>query len=112
MIIHDYETRSGKVLIKDYILRLPEDEKIDGLSVLKDMEEDKFDSLLFKRWESKVYEVYFRKHNRIFYIIADENNLYLLHACRKQKNSTEKTDSDLVRRRAKELGRLLNRIFI
>jgi phage-related protein len=112
MIIHDYETRSGKALIKDYILRLPEDEKIDGLSVLKDMEEDKFASLLFKRWESKVYEVYFRKHNRIFYIIADENNLYLLHACRKQKNSTEKTDSDLVRRRAKELGRLLNRIFI
>jgi hypothetical protein len=66
MIIHDYETRSGKTIVNDYIMHLPEDERIDGLSVLKDMEEDKFDLLLFKRWECKVYEVYFRKHNRIF----------------------------------------------
>lgn len=112
MIIHDYESRSGKALIKDYILNLPEEEKVDGLSVLRDMEDNKFDSLLFKRWESKVFEVYFRKHNRIFYIIADENNLYLLHACRKQKNKTEKTDGDLIRKRAKELGALLNKKFI
>jgi phage-related protein len=112
MIIHDYETRSGKALVKDYILNLPEEEKVDGLSVLKDMEDNKLDSLLIKRWESKVFEVYFRKHNRIFYIIADENNLYLLHACRKQKNKTEKVDGDLVKRRAKELGRLLNKNFI
>lgn len=111
MIIHDYESRSGKELVKDYILNLPEEEKIDGLSVLKDMEDNKLDSLLIKRWENKIYEVYFRKHNRIFYIIADENNLYLLHACRKQKNKTEKTDSDLVKKRAKELGRLLKKKF-
>ena len=71
MIIHDYESRSGKELIKVYILNLPEEEKIDGLSVLKDMEDNKLDSLLIKRWENKIYEVYFRKHNRIFYIIKD-----------------------------------------
>lgn len=112
MIIHDYETRSGKALVKDYILNLPEAEKVDGLSVLKDMEDNKFDALLIKRWESKVFEVYFRKHNRIFYIVADENNIYLLHACRKQKNKTEKTDGELVRKRAKELGGLLNKKFI
>lgn len=93
-------------------MSLPEEEKIDGLSVLKDMEDNKLDSLLIKKWENKIYEVYFRKHNRIFYIIADENNLYLLHACRKQKNKTEKTDGDLVKKRAKELGRLLNKKFV
>ena len=75
------------------------------------MEDNKLDSLLIKRWENKIYEVYFRKHNRIFYIIADENNLYLLHVCRKQKNKTEKTDSYLVKKRAKELGRLLKKKF-
>ena len=32
MIIHDYESRSGKELVKDYILNLPEEEKIDGLA--------------------------------------------------------------------------------
>lgn len=112
MIVHDYESRGGKELVKDYILNLPEEEKIDGLSVLQDMEDGKFDSLSIKKWESKIYEVYFRKHNRIFYIIVDENNLYLLHACRKQKNKTEKTDGDIVKKRAKELGRLLKKNFI
>lgn len=112
MIIHDYESRSGKKLVEDYILGLPEEEKIDGLSVLKDMEDNKFDSLLIKRWENKIYEVYFRKHNKIFYIIADKSNLYLLHACKKQKNRTEKNDRDLVRKRAKELGVLLKKKFI
>ena len=38
-----------------------------------------------------------------FYIIADGDNLYLLHACRKQKNRTEKKDKNIVIKRAKEL---------
>lgn len=59
MIIHDYESRSGKELVKDYILNLPEEEKIDGLSVLKDMEDNKLDSLLIKRWENKYMKYIF-----------------------------------------------------
>ena len=59
-----------------------------------------------------MYEVYFYKHNRIFYIVADEENMYLLHACRKQKNQTEKKDKKIVIKRAKELGMLLNKKFI
>ncbi len=43
MIIHDYESKSGKELVKDYILGLPQDEKIDGLSVLEDLEKNNFD---------------------------------------------------------------------
>ena len=35
--------------------------------------------------KKKVYEVYFQKHNRIFYIAVDKENIYLLHACHKQK---------------------------
>ena len=34
----------------------------------------------------------FYKHNRIFYITVDKDNIYLLHACKKQKNKTEKKD--------------------
>ena len=44
-----------------------------------------FDKVLFKRWEKKVYEVYFQKNNRVFYITVDKENIYLLHSCRKQK---------------------------
>lgn len=59
-----------------------------------------------------IYEVYFQKHNRIFYIMVDKDNIYLLHACRKQKNKTEKKDANIVRKRAKELSKLLGKKFI
>lgn len=38
--------------------------------------------------------------------------IYLLHACRKQKNQTEKTDKKIVVKRAKELGKILGKDFI
>ena len=85
MILHDYTSSSGKDLIIEYLDSLTEEERVDGLMVMKCMENNEFDKIFFKRWEKKVYEVYFKKHNRIFYITVDANNLYLLHACRKKK---------------------------
>lgn len=107
MKIHSYESSSGKDLIIEYIMNLTEDEKVDGLSVLEDMENGKTDCLVMKKWE-----VYFRKHNRIFYVTIDGTDIYLLHACRKQKNKTEKKDKNIVIKRAKELGNLLKKTFI
>ena len=69
MTLHDYCSNSGKDLILEYINCLPEDEKVDGLSVMECMERGEFDRIRFKRWEKKVYEVYFQKHNRIFFIL-------------------------------------------
>ena len=46
------------------------------------------------------------------YFTVDKENIYLLHACRKQKNKTEKRDKDLVRKRASELGKQLGKKFI
>jgi len=112
MVLHKYLSDSGRDLIMEYIDSLPEEERIDGLSVLECMGNGEFDKILFKRWDKKVYEVYFRKHNRIFYITVDRNNIYLLHACRKQKNQTEKKDKKIVIKRAKELGRALGKVFI
>lgn len=112
MTLHDYYSNSGKDLILDYINCLPEEEKIDGFSVMECMEKGEFDKIRFKRWEKKVYEVYFQKHNRIFYIAVDRENIYLLHACRKQKNKTEKNDAKIIRKRAKELNKLLGKTFI
>ena len=42
----------------------------------------------------------------------ENEDVYLLHACRKQKNKTEMTDKNIVITRAKELGKLLNKSFI
>ena len=112
MILHNYHQNQGRDLIYEYINSLPEAEKIDGYTVLQHMEKGEFDKILFKRWEKKVYEVYFQKNNRVFYITVDKENIYLLHSCRKQKNKTEKKDANIVRKRAKELGNMLGRKFI
>ncbi len=99
-------------MILDYVNSLPMDEQIDGYSVLKCLEEGKLEQVRFKRWEKKIYEVYFYKHNRIFYITIDNYNMYLLHACKKQKNKTEKKDKKIVEARAKELGKLVGKSFL
>ena len=112
MIVHSYKTESGRDLILEYIDSLSLEEQVDAFSVLQCMEDGEFDKMFFKRWQKKVYEVYFRKHNRIFYVTADRDNIYLLHACRKQKNRTEKRDKKIVAERAKELGKKLDKKFI
>ena len=112
MNVYHYETAGGKNLILDYINSLSRAEVIDGLSVLEKFENDEIDNLTIKPWQGKISEVYFYKHNRIFYIVVSGGDVYMLHACRKQKNKTEKRDSEIVIRRAKELGeRLLKKLI-
>lgn len=112
MNVHYYYSESGKNLILDYINSLPIKEQVDGYTVLEYLERGKMDHIQFKRWEKKIYEVYFYKHNRIFYVTIDKDNIYLLHACRKQKNKTEKKDQRIVRQRAKALGKEVGKTYI
>lgn len=112
MNLNYYTSISGKNLIMEYINSLTEEEQVDALSVLKNMQNGEFNKINFKRWEKKIYEVYFYKHNRIFYITIDNANIYLLHACRKQKNKTEKSDKKIVETRARQLGKELGKKFI
>ena len=112
MKVHNYKTASGKDLILEYIDSLPVPEAVDGLTVIQKLKYNKLDELVFKRWQGKIYEVYFYRHNRIFYVTIDDTEIYLLHACRKQKNKTELKDSKIVIRRAKELGDRVGKKFI
>lgn len=112
MNIHTYLSTSGRDIIKEYMDSLTEEEQIDALSVLECMEKGEFEKIQYKQWQKRIYEVYFYKHNRLFYVVADGSNLYLLHACRKQKNKTEKKDKTIVIKRAKELGEVLGRKFV
>ena len=75
-------------------------------------EKDELDRLIIKPWQGKVWEVYFYKHNRIFYVAINGKDAYMLHACRKQKNKTEKTDSAIIIKRAKELAAELSEKII
>ena len=53
MNINYYTNNSGKNLILDYINSLSKEEQIDALSVIQCMEEEKFESILFKKWDKK-----------------------------------------------------------
>ena len=112
MRVHHYKTAGGKDLILDYIMSLSKPEIIDGLSVLESFEKDELDKLNIKPWQGKVWEVYFYKHNRIFYVVIEDTDVHMLHACRKQKNKTEQKDSDIIIKRAKELGSSLSKKLI
>lgn len=112
MEVHSYHNSAGKDLIKKYIEKLSKREQIDAYSVLEAFEKDNLDALMLKPWQGKVWEVYFYKHNRIFYVMIENKDVYLLHACRKQKNKTEKRDSKIVIERAKELSAELNKVLI
>ena len=112
MKVHNYKTSGGKDLIYEYIDNLPADEKADGYSVIDKIVDNKMDELKIEHWQGKIYEIYFYRHNRIFHVTMDDTDIYLLHACRKQKNRTEKKDSKIVIKRAKELGEQLSVKFI
>jgi phage-related protein len=112
MNVYHYKTAGGKDLIMEYIDNLSKAERVDGLSVLEKFERDELDTLIIKPWQGKINEVYFYKHNRIFYVVIDGQDVYMLHACRKQKNKTEKQDSAIVTKRAKELSKHLSKKLI
>lgn len=112
MQVHTYENSSGKDLIRKYIDKLSINEQVDGYSVLQAFEEDRMDELTIKPWQGKIWELYFYKHNRIFYVTIENQDVYLLHACKKQKNKTELKDKNIVIKRAKELGESLNKVLV
>lgn len=106
MKIHSYFTSGGKDLIKEYLDKLPISEKTEGYFILEALETKGviyFSSLNTRQIEGKIWEIKFRRHNRIFYILLDEDNLYLLHACKKQKGKAEKFELDKARIRSKEI---------
>ena len=107
MIVHRYLSSSGRDLIMEYIDSLEPDEQVDAMTVMQKMEDNKWEELYTKQWQDKIWEVYFYCSKRIFYVIADGDNVYLLHACKKQKNKTERRDVNKVINRAKELGKVL-----
>lgn len=112
MEIITYKTKSGRDKIFDYINSLPEKHRVDAYSVLEHLEKNEMDKIEYKQWQKKIYEVYFYKSNRIFYVSVDNEKIYLLHACKKQKNKTERKDKKIIESRAKELGKILGKKFI
>ena len=106
MKIHSYFTLGGKDLIREYLNNLPKSEKAEGYYILEMLElhgPTYLNTLNTRQIEGKVWEIKFRRHNRIFYVLVDKDNLYLLHACKKQKGKAEIFELEKARSRAKEV---------
>ena len=115
MNIHHYETSGGKDLILKYIDELPKNEKAEGLTILNKLEDEGLDALNVlntRQLRGKLWEIKFYDDNRIMYVIADGENMYLVHACRKQKGKAEKFELDTAIKRVKELEKELGKRFL
>lgn len=115
MKVHSYTTSRGKNEIKEYIGKLTQDEQTEAYAIVSRLKLNGLDELQYldtRQLKKKLWEIKFYNHNRIFYVVADAENLYLLHACKKQKGKAEKFELDKAIKRAKELGRILNKEFV
>ena len=104
MNIHDYHTVGGKNLIREYLNNLPKREKAEGYRVRYNIMKfglDAFPLLNARQLTGKLWEIKFYD-NRIMYIISDKENVYFLHACKKQKGKTEQFELNKAIQRAKE----------
>lgn len=107
MNVYMYKTLGGKNLIIEFINSLSSKERAEGFVILEILENGTLEDLQkldIKHFSGKVWEIKFRKFNRLFYVLRNNDSIYLLHGCKKQKNSTETKDKDLALMRAKEVA--------
>ena len=87
----DFFFVGGKAYALAYIEKLTKEEIIDAFHVIKQLSQRHFSEVGTKKWQDKIYEVYFKRHNRIFFTLK-HNKIYILYACRKKKCKTTITD--------------------
>lgn len=106
MKIHDYLTQGGKNVIKEYLSNLPADEMKEGYRIRHEIilnGIEALNKLNTRQLMGKLWEIKFSK-NRIMYAIKNEENIYFLHACRKQKGKAEQFELEKALQRMKEAG--------
>ncbi len=104
MNIIDYCADGGKNLIKEYLSSLPIPERTFGYGIRHKIIKDglvAFGGLDTRQLQGKLWEIKFYD-NRIMYVVFDQNTVYFLHACKKQKGKAEKFEIDKAIKRAKE----------
>lgn len=114
MNIYRYETDGGKDLILEYISKLPKKQYAEAIAIQAILQEkglEALEALDTRQLRKKLWEIKFQS-NRLMYVIADEDNLYILHACKKQKGKAEQFELAKAINRAKELGKELGKSFV
>jgi phage-related protein len=115
MKVHHYHTSGGKDVIFEFIDGLPKSERAEALAILERLEEEGLSALEVlntRQLIGKLWEIKFAKSNRIMYVVADKDNIYLVHACKKQKLKAEKFELAKAKKRIKALEKELGKKFI
>ena len=106
MNVFSYITLGGKDLIREFLDNLPNRESAEGYYIIEQLEifgVDFLRTLNTRQLDGKLWEIKYPRHNRIFYALIDKDNIYLLHACKKQKGKAEKFELEKAKNRLKEL---------
>lgn len=112
MNLYTYQNNRGTDLIYSYINSLSKYDKLKGSKLLERIETNDRDFLnsISKPLRGRIKEIRFGSY-RLIYIVSNDD-VYVLHIFKKEKNKTEKTDIDIGITRAKELGQELGKKFI
>ena len=108
MEIYDYSTSGGKNLILEYIKDLPDALKaeiLDTRQLIREKGIDAFPLLATRQLYKKLWEIKISQE-RIMYVIQDQESVYFLNICKKQKGKAEKQELEKAKKRAKEAGLL------
>ena len=108
MEIYDYSTSGGKNLILEYIKDLPDALKaeiLDTRQLIREKGIDAFPLLATRQLYKKLWEIKISQE-RIMYVIQDQESVYFLNICKKQKGKAERQELEKAKKRAKEAGLL------
>ena len=106
--IYDYTTSGGKNLIMEYIDALPAASKAEVLATRQQIREkgiEAFSLLVTRQLYKKLWEIKISQE-RVMYVIQDQESVYFLNICKKQKGKAEKQELEKAKKRAKAAGLL------
>lgn len=108
MNIYDYTTSGGKNLIMEYVEGLSESLKaeiLDTRQLIYEKGVEAFPLLITRQLYKKLWEIKISQE-RIMYVILDQESVYFLNICKKQKGKAEKHEIEKAKKRAKTAGLL------
>lgn len=108
MKIYDYTTAGGKNLILSYIEDLPAPVKAEIYAMrqlIADNGLEAFPLLTTRQLYKKLWEIKLSQE-RIMYIIQNQDAVFFLHICKKQKGKAEKQGLEKAKKRARDEGLL------
>ena len=104
--IYDYTTSGGKNLIMEYVEALPAPSKAEILAVRQLIREKgvhAFSLLVTRQLYKKLWEIKISQE-RVMYVIQNQESVFFLNICKKQKGKAEKQELKKAIKRAKAEG--------